>query len=215
MAGLNVGDLVAMRVVGATFNQYVVNTFNYRVTVASASPDTLTACAALGEDWLTDVTAPWLKMRPLMSPQYASDFLGVQKISPSRWREVKLAMGFAGTNANDTTSVNQAATITRVCAESGRGFVGSLHIGALASANMLDGNVTAAYKTLMDALAIALTVNVSSPTDGALVVEPVLIHRAKDVEDDHWYITGATKIFTAFAQTSARTMRSRTVKGGE
>jgi hypothetical protein len=215
MAGLNVGDLVAMRVVGSAFNQFVINTFNYRVTVASANANTLTACAVLAEDWLTDATAPWLSLRPLMSPQYAADFLGVQKISPTRWREVKTTMGLAGTNANDTTSVNQAATITRVCEESGRGFVGSLHLGALAGANMVDGNVTAGYKTLMNALATTLSANISSPTDGNLVLEPVIIHRAKDVEDDHWYITGATKIFTAFSQVSARTMRSRTVKGGE
>jgi hypothetical protein len=212
---LNANDLVTVDVLGTIFNQRIITTFPYVVSQASLTNDTITACKAIADYWQSGAVSPFLSFLACCPQNYTADWIRVQRVYPTRNRSYSSPVNLPGTDANDATTANSAASIERAAALAGRKYVGRISIPALAPFNQVDGMVLAAFKVKMGTVASKM-LNVYAPTtgDGMLQITPCLIHRVKTGTPPHWVITGASQLYTAIPQDTVRTQRSRNIGKG-
>lgn len=211
MAGLNAADIVQIKVNGTLFGQQIITSFHYQVVIPSTQSDTVTACTILAGSWSAGAVSPFLAFMACCSPQYECDTITAQRIAPIRYRAGRTVMGLPGTNANDTTTTNQAAVVTKATTLSGRAEVGSWHIPGLAQANIVDGSLSVAFKVLASTFASKTLNTFTDLVDGTLVIKPVLYHYRKPP----LLPVAPLQLFTAFVQPTARVMRRRTVGVGK
>jgi hypothetical protein len=211
MAGINFGDVLEVIIHGSLFSQQIKTRFHYQCLDASTEADPVNACTTFAGSWKAGAVSPFLSFLAVCPPEYNADLLTVQLISPTRYRPGQNAVNLPGTNATSTTTTNQAAVITRAGIFAGRPHVGSIHIPGLAGANMLDGNLTAAFRILTGTLASKMLNNFTDLADGTTLVRPVIYHYRKPPLP----ALNPTPLYTAFTQLTARTMRRRTVGVGK
>lgn len=210
MAGLNVDDVIEVKILGKVFNQQIVTTFAYRITNASVNANTIDACASFAGQWKAGAVSPFLAFLACCSPEYNADQVTCQKIAPTRWRPGVNDVNLPGTNANPTTSPNQSAVITRGGAMSGRKNIGNIHIPAVSQANLLDGEVTAGYLALMQTCATRMLNVFYDTVDGGTQAFPVMINRVWNPVTEKYVYGGTTDLYFTRPQTTARVMRRRT-----
>lgn len=211
MAGINAGDILDVTIHGTLFGQQIKTKFYYECLVTSTQNDPVTACTTFAGSWKAGAVSPFLSFLAVCPPEYNADVVSCQLIKPVRYRAGINAVSLPGTNASATTSTNQSAVITRAAIFSGRPYVGSIHIPGLAGANMLDGNLTAAFKILCGTVASKMLNIFTDLTDGTTEARPVLYHYRKPPAP----ALPASALFTAFAQPTARVMRRRTIGVGK
>lgn len=210
MAGMNVNDIVEVSVLGTLFNQNIVSKFHYEVISTSTTLDPITASNTWAAGWLASVNSPMGAFINCCPPQYNANQIRVQIIKPTRWRAGQNNINVPGANAVATTSSNQSAVVTKTTAFSGRPFVGSLHIPGLAGGNILNGELTAAYKTIVGVLCTQIGKVFSDLIDGTTQGRPVIYHPRKAPAP----VLPPSAIGLCIAQPTARTMRRRTVGVG-
>lgn len=210
MPALVAGDLLKVWIKGTLFDQLIITTFAYKVTIDSTENNVITACSNFAADWKAGAVSPFLAFLACCSPEYNADYVYCQKISPTRYVPGFNNVNLPGTNANATNSTNQAAVVTRGTQLAGRAQIGSVHIPGLADANMLNGKCTAAFRTLMGTFGSKMLNDFASITDATLVTEPVLLHYNRTTK-----VYTGTRLFRTLSQETARVMRRRTIGVGK
>jgi len=211
MAGLNIGDVIECNVNYAYQDQLYINTFPYRITQASAELNVTNACLIWAEDWVVGAVSPFTALKNLIAQNVTISSVSVQKIEPVRYRRAVHVLATPGLYAFDAATGNVAATITRAAEMSGRRYVGSIHIPALAQNAMETGTISLDYKALMSTVGARMLNEFTAGTDGLLRGVPVLIHRVWNPETEKWQYDGNTQLWTSIPQEQVRTMRRRTI----
>ena len=210
MPGLNINDLITCNIHGTLFGQQMITTFAYRITAASQAANTVDACTSWAGSWKAGAVSPFLSFLAACSPEYSADTVRVQRIYPTRNIYGQNVVGLIGTNANATDSTNQAASITRGAELSGRRYVGKIQIPGLAAGNMLAGNVTNAFLSLMSTIGSKMLNTFYDLTDGTTAGVPVLLHRIPGTQ-----IYDNVQLYRTIPQRTARVMRRRTIGVGK
>lgn len=109
-----------------------------------------------------------------------------------------------GTYVGETDTANVAASIELASEVANRHGIGRQQLYAIPDEGMLEGEVSAAYFTLMGQLATALTGNITTGTTA--VWEPIIYNRASPA--------ASLKVIQAGPKTEVRTQRSRQVRKG-
>lgn len=216
--GVVSGDVLRIDVLGILFGQSIVTTFAYQATTNGDGPNVVTDCREIAADFRAGTVNPFLAFLACCSPQYVADRIRVQDVFPVRYRAGFSTANLPGTNANATTSTNQAATITRGGKLAQRDNIGSIHIPGLANANMVGGLIESTFLGLMGTLATRMLNPWTSAASGVSMT-PVLIQPFRPA-----VTTPPTKparpfeavdLVFAIPQETARTMRRRTVGVGK
>lgn len=211
MAGINAGDVLDVTIHGTLFGQQIKTKFYYECLVTSTQNDPVTACTTFAGSWKAGAVSPFLSFLAVCPQEYNADQVTCQLIAPVRFRAGVNNVNLPGINVETCTTSNQSAVITRAAIWSGRPFVGSIHIPGLAGTNMLDGQLTAAFKVLCGTVASKMLNIFTDLADGTTEARPVLYHYRKPP----LLQLPPSALFTAFTQPTARVMRRRTIGVGK
>lgn len=215
MPNLVDGDLVEIRIMGTLLGQQIVSTFHYRTIVDSYKTDTVTVCNDIAFDWTRGAVSPFLSFLACCPQNYNADSVQVQKIWPDRYIYGSYLINLPGTDANDTNSTNQSATITRGGDRASKKALGFLSIPGLTEPNLAAGKVTNGFLTLMSTVGSKMLNTFQSTTDGTWTGRPVLVNRQKDPIANRWTIIGYQNLTRTIPQRNARVMRRRTIGVGK
>lgn len=211
---LAVGDVLEIGFEGLVFAQKTLNVRHYVVDTLSG---THTAKERF-DAWfnaMINVAGVATKMQAAAASQWRLMYIRFQRIKPTRYALYKKLVNGAGTDAGGLKTANIAATITLKTDKAtverqqpARGQIGSWHQPAVATNSMIDGEITNAYGTTLDALGQAL-IDPLLNTFGDSAT-PVIFHR-QGTNALTWY-----DVLTTFqTQNTVRTQRTRTVGKGE
>lgn len=205
MAGLNVGDIVAVTMIGECLGQRVQQTQFYSVITPSINANTLDALQALGADIVADpVSWPNTMLVPAPS-NYDWKKLRLQRVHPTRsaFQEV-LGLG-AGLHVAAATTANVNAVITKRTLVGTRRGVGRMSGTPLAPDQYTAGLLTAGTLSEYNTVGTVLNDVLGGGAD-ATEIEPVLWSRATP--------TTSLLVTSAAAQDTVRVMRRRTLRVG-
>jgi len=207
---VHVNDIYQLTFSGRCFGQRIMLTHHYIVEETPAGLQVAQACSELidgvragaGGDDLIDSD-----YRACLPPQYTLEHIVAQSVLP-RYRRAVYVSGSIGAHAADTETANQAAVITLQSDFAGRDQVSNKHIGPIPQDVTVqdEGNLTVAYKTLLDTLMVGLLSAVTQ-IGGTLVFKPVIFHSTGVVNHDI--------LSAGYVQETIRVMRRRTVGQGE
>jgi hypothetical protein len=210
MGVIAVGDIVELQLRALLYDQVVINVFHYRLRAAGADMDYQDNIEALRDTLHAGAfKTDWLALN---STDYSLRTWRVQRVAPARNFLIDLAVVEAGTFGGGNKTANTSAVITKRTDRVGnhtkgvhtyRGATGEVHIPALAPTMMTAGNVTDAYRALMDTFGGQM----ATPAVGFLgaIWDPVLWHRDARAAVNYDVITHW------FSQQTIRVMRRRTV----
>lgn len=204
-----VNDLFRVDLMGFCFNQRIILTHSYALSTVTGVHTESAASLALGGALIVggtaDLVSPYAALLP---PQYTFDRIRVQKVAPVRFRYENTVIVGTGTHAANTEATNQAAALEFHTALAGRDQVGVKHIGPIPQDVTVQdsGELTAAYKTLLQTLATNMKLSPSA-LGGNLVWTPVIAHKTP--------VGSFTIITNNLVQETIRVMRRRTVRVGE
>jgi len=133
--------------------------------------------------------------------------LKAQLVAPIRFRPVFRELDLGG-NGGVGVTANTAAVLTKQCPESGRKFVGNLHIGPIAVAGSVNGSISGALAAKLSILKDKFLNTI--PITGGGTLAPCIWHTQTPGPT-----IDTTLINDVIAQGTTRTMRRRTVGRGE
>jgi len=204
-----VGDVLQANWVGSCFGQRIMMTHHYAVTTTDLGVPELDAQTALGIELTGGGGGDLVETvyRACLPPDYSLSYVGVQRVSGVRTREVKVTRSQAGTNANTAYQANVHAGLTFTTNLAGRKQVATKKIGPIAQHISLydDGVITPTLSALLAALAAAMK-TVASTVAPNIDFTPVIYHRVGTPNYD--FITGS------IIQDTIRVKTRRTVRVG-
>lgn len=184
------------------FNQVILNTFVYNLTVPGTVGTVDIACDTLKAK-LDEPNALFERWQNALPPNVTIDEVRVQCIWPQR--VAAISYPFVGTGAfiDEADTANQAAVITRRGELANRRNVGSLHMLAPSGVGSIQsGVIQAAYRSALDSLATQVKTQYTEVVFGTTWT-PVLFSKSQP--------SLLTPIVSTTVQNSARVMRRRTV----
>jgi hypothetical protein len=202
-----IGDIFQFRMLGQVNNQSTISVFNYRVSAIVGATDPNTTADAINALQILPAGVAGAAL-PCLPSNWSGGGVECQRVYPRVWRTVIRSDVWApnGTNASIANTSNVAQVITRRTNSSGRSQVSDLHLPCpTATAAIVNGNLSAAQQALLATYAPALYTSISILA-GAVVLDPVIWHRAPANPPDYWDV-----IFGFKVQPTVRTMRRRTV----
>ena len=205
MAGLNIGDKIAVTMVGECLGQRVQQIMHYDVTTASTIADTLEALLDLANGMIADVVSWPNILRNNAPSNYTWQKLRCQRVWPSRSAFQEVTVNLAGLHAQAATTANVNGVITKRTLVGTRKGIGRMSTAPLASDEYSAGVVTGGTLTGMTTLATVLNDEIVGAV-GATTADPVLWSRSTP--------TTSLLITSAAPQDTVRVMRRRTLRVG-
>lgn len=205
MAGLNVGDVVALSYQGLILGQRTINTLHYVVQISSTNTSVLPALTSLASAFSTGAVSPTLPLLAAMPQNWTLTHIRAQRVSPTRSAFVDYADGRPGQLVTDAESTNVNATITKRTISGTRPGIGSFHAPAIPVDGFAFGLLTAAYKILTETYAIRFINVFIDPVDNTQL-QPIVFHKAVP--------SASFPIVSITVQNTLRVMRRRTVGVG-
>lgn len=204
---ISVGDVIRVVYFQRLFGQRIDSVFHLRCTVAPA-PGTTEAQALLNiAIRFSDPTFPLLMFwAPLVGPSLLFDEVRAQKVWPNRSVYQKFAIGTTGTNADDATTANVAASIEKRTLHPGRKGIGRWQIAGVPATKIISGALAPSYLTSLSGLAGALVGDQSITSDSSKYRFCLWNGGAITSDDD---------MFDPQPKDTVRTMRRRTLRVGE
>ena len=188
------------------FGQKLMNTFEYRLSTLGAEVDTDAVCTGLRNTMVGGMVfeGTYQLAIPL---QVACDNIWVQCIYPTRVRKLVFVKNVLGSNAGTASTANVAASIERRGVLANKHNVGRIQVpGCTDAISVVNGSIPAgAYLTSLNNLAAKIIL--PATTAGGSVLGPVLTKNPVDAT--------FANITEAFAKTTVRVMRRRTVGVGK
>lgn len=207
MAGLNVGDIVAVSAVGTCLAQRVLATMLYRVSGPSTSGDVLTALQNVADFYKNNGATAWVTAYLAAAPQnYTCTLVRAQRIWPTRSIYRDSADGRPGTIASNAETCNLTCVITKRTEDGTRKGIGRLHTAPLPPTAQSAGLISALFTPLATALRDKLIL-ASTIVGDATVMGPVLWNRVAP--------SLYKPLFAGTVQDTIRTLRRRTLRVGE
>lgn len=206
MAALDLQDSVLMTINGVLAGQRTMNTFWWRVTAITGSPDETVAFPAL---WALLGSAGFIdKYLACVPTNWTGAGVWMQSIYNLRQRKIVIPFDDGGTGVSEANTANVQGSITRVGDIARRDAVGGIRIpiptNALATTN---GLLTVAQKGAMDEFAAELPI-VRTTVTPAVTYTP-MVGAPEAANPANWF-----KVVAAFAQPETRVIRRRTVGRG-
>lgn len=201
MATVGAGDVLLVSFYGKLFNQTLINTFHYGVSIVAGDPLAKTFCDEVNAK-LTGVSSLASKFLACCPAQYTLTFVRVQVIKPLRLAAFQYSNGTGGTSTLDTTTANLAGVVTRRGDLGNRKNVGSLHVPYPSSdAGVTAGTISTDMKTALGALGAVIIAGQQLATVGTIV--PVIFNGPTKAD--------VSPISTYIVQDTLRTMRRRNI----
>jgi len=212
MPGIDVGDIIHIRVHGTLLGQQIITGWHYQCVTASTQADTVTACTTLAGSWKAGAVSPFLSFLACCPENYNADVVYAQKISPVRYRAGFNNVNLPGTDPNPTNSTNQASFVEKSTVLAARGETGGWHIPGLTEPNLENGLVSNAFLTKMSTFGSKCLNTFLDIADGTLELYPVMWHRWKGVP---FPVRPPLQLSVTIPQRTARVMRRRTIGVGK
>ena len=202
MAVPSVGDRVLVTIAGVLLGQRTLNTYLYRISAITGTPDYVTLMDALHSS-LSGSTQLLPTHQAAMPSNWFKSATWYQIVTPLRFRKyVKNGSG-AGTALGVAYTPNVQASITRVGDVAGRKYVGGVRLPLGTDVDATDGGiVVAAQKALLQNHANAMKLNVITSGAVATFIPQVGLPKPPDTSAD---------LFDAIPQDTTRVIRRRTV----
>jgi len=169
-----VGDQINVTFAGSFAGQTCLNNFGYQVTAIGGAHQVVTTAGeinnklSVGGGMIDDYAA-------LLPGDYIINELWVQWLRPTRYAKQKFISGVTGANPGNSTSTNQAITITRKGFAANRRNIGGVHIFCVNDDSaMLDGEFLAAYKLLAATFAVHMSSTVALFGDGTIITPSII-----------------------------------------
>ena len=206
MAGINVNDVVGIQIHGLIFAQRTISTWWYRCLTNSTAATYPAAAQIVADAFDAGVFSPGVTFS-LASPQnWTWSFTRVQVVAPTRKIYVESNVSQPGQMAEDATTPNLQASITRRAELGTRRNLSALHSVGLPPSAQDDGVLSVGYKTLLNALAVRC-LTVLEYAGETLTLQPIIWGAATP--------TDATRVVTStIVQDQVRTMNRRTLGRG-
>ena len=207
--GISTNGIVSLVVEGTVLEQRMLTVLHLRRITATNGATTVTADladilfemqpVAGGQDWLQTLYLA------CCANNFTLDRFVAQQIFPTRSVKVTRTVGLAGTVGSPCEIPNVSGVLTKRTVLAGRNQVGSIHMPAVATAEMDNGVLEAAQLVRYANLSASLLTNV--------------VHAAPDAEYDlvihHPQFPGTfNKVNDILTQDTVRTMRRRTLRLG-
>lgn len=203
------GHIMEVTFSGLLYGQRLMNIFHLlTVTTPTATAeivsqnDMITRLRPLGS---ADLVTPYLAC---MSDQYTFDTLRCQYVYPQRIRASTLGTSVAGALSGAAGPTNTSGFLEFITDFAGRKYRGGMHMGALPDAVIVSGKLTSPQIVRYSTFCTSFLLPIAEVGGTGSWVTTVL-HRTHPLSGANTIITGA------FAQTTARTMRRRTVGVGK
>jgi hypothetical protein len=209
MAGMAVGDVVAVSFRGTLFNQRILNIFHYSVGV-SGTGTVVEQLQAFANGFIADSFAVPFQAAFLacLAPSYTLDVVRAQRVYPTRSIYAEGTADAPGTFATDTEVSNIAASILKRTETPGRMGIGRVQLAGIPTAAYENGAVTNAYLTgELSTFAADMILSLTEPARGVTFV-PCLFNPTAPVNK-------FSVLAAATPQSSLRTMHRRTLRVGE
>lgn len=204
---VTVGDIFQFRFLGQVNNQTTISVFNYVVSLITGST-LANDCADAINTRMTGAGGVAADALPVLPSNWSGAGVECQRVYPRVWRTVIRSQVWApdGTNASVANTSNVSQCITRRTNGAGRSQVSDLHLPCpTATAAIINGYLSAAQQALLATYSVDLYQSFSVLT-GAVVLIPVIWHKAPPVAADYYDAVTGVKV-----QTTVRTMRRRGV----
>jgi len=201
---ISVGDIVAVSFLGTINAQRTVTTLHFRAADASG-----TATSTLMQNLITLIRAgggggDTLETTFLncCAQNFTLNSIRAQKLSTVRAKFESQNRASPGNVAVDCDITNISGVLTKQGALANRRNIGSVHMPAVPNGYASAGDVSGTYLTLLNAMAAKLT-DVQTVAADTVNYFPVIFNRTTPADSPF--------ISSAFAQTTMRVMRRRTV----
>lgn len=206
MSNLSVGDKVLVTVVGSVCGQRTLNTFLYRVSALTGTPDQATALTAFHSSLLgAGQLIP--KFLAAVPTNWFHSYMWYQVILPGRFRKLIVPMSGHGTFGSVANTGNVQGSITRAGELATRAYIGGVRICIGTDSDATDnGQLTVGQFTALNDLASAMKLNVITSGTVATYIPQVGVPRSGSVTHD---------LYDAFPQYTTRVIRRRTVGVGK
>lgn len=214
MPDMAVDDIVQVTMRNTLFNQRLLNTFHYRVSLVNAPVSYENAIVGLdGQIRITNGLMD--KYLACLQDDVTLDEIWYQKVSPVRLYVQKKPVGSVGDRVGASNTANLAGFIERRTATATKRSIGGVHIPVAAGAgSTVAGILTAGMKAVLDQLAGQMLSAFTTNT-GFIGWTPVLFGPFRPAKGDkpavpeHYEDLIATEAYT-----TTRVMRRRTVGVG-
>jgi len=201
----SVGDRVLVTIGGVLLGQRTINTYLYRISAVTGSPDYTTLMNALfsslsgsGQLIPTHIAC--------MPSNWFRSYCWLQIISPLRFRKVEKPLSGSGTAVGVAYTANVQASITRVGEVAGRKYIGGVRMPLGTDVDATDGGlIVAAQKLLLQNHAAAMQLNIITSGTVATFIPQCGLPKGTGLSAD---------MHDAFVQDTARVIRRRTVGQG-
>lgn len=207
MAAAAVGDRILVTFKGSLLAQIVMNTFVYRITSITGTPNQHDVFDAL-DTKLKSANNLVPKFMLAVTHDYGLDQIWYQTIAPGRFAKYPVtAVGLIGSFTGESLTANLAGVITRRGDLGNRHNISTLHVPIGTDDNACEeGELTVDLKGALDVLAVQMnsSITLSSPTVG---LEPV-INNGPNAAD-------YSPITNCFTSSGIRVMRRRTLRVGK
>jgi len=199
---VNDGAILEVTIKGRCFGQVCMNVFHYKLDSTFGIPDGDAAIEAFNVEWndAADFLGAWAACT---SFNLSIDQLVYQWIYPIRYhRVVHVPTGGVVQNAGDALAANISTAVTKLSEKATRHSRGTLHMPAVPTTFIEEGELTAAGITAYDGF---LPFVDNDYRTGTLL--PVLFNRNQPADSE--------RIFSARLERTSRVNRRRTVGVGE
>ena len=200
--GLPVNSIIEGTLVGELHSQTIMSVFHYKVFTPSSTTLVTDEIADFLDAWTIGGGGSFYSDYLACLPEnYIASFATAQAIHPTRYIRTRINKTGAGLRP-EARQANLQASITTQTILAGRPYVGGKRL-PISSDDSDGGVITGSLKTALDNFTVDMLVNVTVAIGGG-VYEPCIYHRPPST-------LAASPITRAFAQTSTRVLRRRTV----
>lgn len=172
---VNIGDVCLVSYFGRLAGQRIINTHHYRVTDAPVSPVTVDWWVNYAEmqtalSGAVNLTGTFLDS---LSNEYTLEFIRLQKLLPTRVMFRDVQKNLTGSIAGAASPPNTAVSVERKGQNADRHSIGRVQLAGPVAANVAAGEITNAYRLIINDFADRLKQNFV--TAGGVTLEPVLL----------------------------------------